>query len=318
LAQLGHLDDALREESERVESVLYQLEDVARTLRRYRDGVEFDPDGLEVIEERLELLHRLRLKYGDTIEEVVDFGRRAQEELEGISHSEERLEALAADERRLLSEMAALAAVLSQTRAEAAERLCQAIESELADLSMEQARFSVAIERVPAQDGVELDGQLWHFDTSGVDRVEFLIAPNPGEDLKPLARIASGGETSRLMLAMKTALSAIDQVSTLIFDEVDAGIGGRTGSVVGRKLWTLAQTHQVFCVTHLAQIACYAGQHFRVAKEIVAGRTVSDARELSSDQRIEELAIMLGGVVTETARRNAQELLNRRSVSLTI
>ncbi|MBN1402226.1 MAG: DNA repair protein RecN [Anaerolineae bacterium] len=316
LAQLGHLDDALLEESERVESALYQIEDVARTLRRYRDGVEFDPDGLEVIEERLDLLRRLRLKYGDSIEEILDFGRRAQEELEGISHGEERLEALAADEKRLLGEMAVSAGALSQARTEAAERLCRAIEGELADLSMEQGRFAVDIGHVPANDGVELDGQRWHFDSSGIDRVEFLIAPNPGEDLKPLARIASGGETSRLMLAMKTALSSIDQIPTLIFDEVDAGIGGATGSVVGRKLWTLAQAHQVFCVTHLAQIACYAEQHFRVAKEIAAGRTISVAQELSADQRIEELAIMLGGAATETARRNAHELLNR-SLSLT-
>jgi DNA repair protein RecN (Recombination protein N) len=156
---------------------------------------------------------------------------------------------------------------------------------------------------------VEVGAVRYAFEPTGLDHVEFLIAPNPGEEPKPLAKTASGGETSRLMLAMKTALSGIDPVPTLFFDEIDAGIGGRTGSVVGYKLWTLAQDHQVFCVTHLAQMACYGERHFQVVKGLLDGRTVSLARALPPEERVEELAVMLGGGATEATRRSAEELL---------
>ena len=176
---------------------------------------------------------------------------------------------------------------------------------------MDQAQFLVDIRWAESADGVEIDGQRYGFGLTGLDHVEFFIAPNPGEEPKSLAKIASGGETSRLMLALKGALSAIDPLPTLIFDEIDAGIGGRTGSVVGSKLYALAADHQVLCVTHLPQIACYGRHHFRVAKETVGGRTLSSARELTYDERVEELAIMLGGAVTEATRRSAEELLRR-------
>ncbi len=163
-----------------------------------------------------------------------------------------------------------------------------------------------------ADDGAKSAGHLGYgFDDTGLDRVEFLIAPNPGEEPKPLARTASGGETSRLMLAMKSALSAVDPVSTLIFDEIDAGIGGRTGTIVGDKLLRLANDHQVFCVTHLAQIAAAGTQHFCVTKEVIEGRTVSLTRPLTYDERVRELAVMLGGVDTEATRKSAIELLSR-------
>ena len=176
---------------------------------------------------------------------------------------------------------------------------------------MERARFLVDQRWYPAPDGAEIEGTRYGFDETGLDRVEFLIAANPGEEPKPLAKTASGGETSRLMLAMKTALSAADPVPTLIFDEIDAGIGGRVGNIVGRKLWTVAREHQVFCVTHLAQIASYGNQHFRVVKNILDGRTVSTTQELSPTERIDELATMLGGAVTEANRRSAAELIDR-------
>jgi DNA repair protein RecN (Recombination protein N) len=150
------------------------------------------------------------------------------------------------------------------------------------------------------------------FDATGLDQIEFLISPNPGEELKPLARIASGGETSRLMLAMKTVLTRTDPVPTLIFDEIDAGIGGRTGDIVGRKLRSLAVDHQVLCVTHLAQIACYGEAHYRVTKETLGDRTVSLVVALDETERVDEVAVMLGGAATETTRRSARELLDRR------
>ena len=315
LADLTGLDAALQEEREMLDSAYYQLEELARSVRAYRDDVEFDPDGLAVIEERLDLIRNLKRKYGDSIEEVLAFGRRAQDELDGLSHSEERLDALRASEAQLLKQISEQAGVLSDLRAEAASRLSQQVEEQLDDLNMAQARFGVRIdhERVSEnrrEEGVLVNGQPFRFDATGVDRVEFLIAPNPGEDPQPLARIASGGETSRLMLAMKTALSSVDAVPTLIFDEIDAGIGGHTGNVVGHKLWRLAQEHQVFCVTHLAQIARYAAQHYQVAKQVVDERTYSVARPLSYDERVDELAVMLGGAATESHRRSAQELLS--------
>ena len=204
---------------------------------------------------------------------------------------------------------------MSRARREAGERLRCAVEAELAELSMERARFLVDQHWAPAPDGAEIEGTRYGFDESGLDRLEFYIAANPGEEPKPLAKTASGGETSRLMLAMKTALSAADPVPTLIFDEIDAGIGGRAGNIVGRKLAMVAREHQVFCVTHLAQIASHGNQHYRVVKNILDGRTVSTTQELSPVERIDELATLLGGAVTEANRRSAAELIRRAQSS---
>ena len=309
LAELARLDDSQEAESQTAESLLYQIEDLARSIRRYRDEVEYDPQELEDIEERLDLIQNLKRKYGDSIAKVLRFAERAQQELDSISHSEERIEELMAQEEALLHELAAAGEALSAARQQAAEALRRAVEAELADLNMERAQFLVDIRRVKAPDGIPLGEERYSFDTSGIDRVEFFIAPNPGEEPKPLVKIASGGETSRLMLALKTALSAIDPVPTLVFDEIDAGIGGRTGRVVGHKLWKLAREHQVFCVTHLAQIACYGDKHFRVSKAVTRGRTVSQVQELSRRERIEEIAILLGGSPSEANRQSAEELL---------
>jgi DNA repair protein RecN (Recombination protein N) len=274
-----------------------------------------------VVEDRLDLIRNLKRKYGDSIEEIVAFGERAREELDGISHSEERLDALRAEEHRLLALVGSQAAALSAARHEAATRLSQGVEAQLNDLNMAHARFLVQIGRDDAPDagdgsgeGVPIDGRRYRFDATGIDRVEFLIAPNPGEEPQSLAKTASGGETSRLMLAMKTVLSGIDPVPTLIFDEIDAGIGGRTGDVVGQKLWQLARDHQVFCVTHLAQIARYATQHYQVSKQVVDERTLSMAHLLSHEERVEELAVMLGGAATDSHRRSAEELLATQPV----
>jgi DNA repair protein RecN (Recombination protein N) len=309
LTALQKLDDTLEEQSQVAETALYQLEELARTMRVYRDEIAYDPERLEQVEERIDLLNNLKRKYGDTIAEVLAFADRAQEELDGISHSEERQVELHKAEAALLSELGVLAEELSAARRAAAAALTAQVEAELKDLGMEHARFMVAMDRVEAADGLELDGRRVAFDTTGIDRVEFLIAPNPGEDPKPLASTASGGETSRLMLALKTALSAADPVPTLIFDEIDAGIGGRTGRIVGHKLWDLSRKHQVFCVTHLAQMASYGERHLRVEKTIVGGRTQSVVQALSPAERVGELALMLGGAATESTRRSARELL---------
>lgn len=311
LSALAQIDDSLQDDVAALESAYYQVEDVAHRLRSYRDQVEFDPSRLAVVEDRLMLLATLKRKYGDSIEQILAYGERAARELHALEHREEHAEELIARETGLLGVLGELGVRLSEARREAAERLSAAVMAELADLQMAQARFSVDISWSEDTEGIPVGETRYAWTRRGLDRVEFLISPNPGEALRPLARTASGGEASRLMLALKNVLSAADPTGTLIFDEVDAGIGGRAGAVVGAKLARLAQRHQVLCVTHLPQIAAYAEHHVHVDKALEHGRTVSTARPLSPAERIDELAVMLAGALTETSRQNAEELLQR-------
>lgn len=310
LIELERIDPELASLRERIESLADGLEDSARELRRYRDAVEYNPSRLDQVEERLALISNLKRKYGAGISEILAYARRATEELDRLGGGEERLE----DLRGALAETKAKAAVvaqdLSRSRREAADRLAVAVESQLADLAMERSRFAVGIEHVPGPDGLEIGGRALAFDRSGVDKVEFLLAPNPGEPMRPLARIASGGENSRLMLALKTVLCEADDTGTLIFDEVDTGIGGRLGHVVGEKLATLAATHQVLCVTHLPQLAAFADVHLTVGKEVVNERTRTVVTALDHDRRLAELAAMQGGVSPATLQ-SAEEMLTR-------
>ncbi len=308
LTSLAKMDPSLAERRRAAEEASYQLEDLVQSLRAYRDQIEFDPVRLGQVEERLALIHILKRKYGDSIEEILAFGQAARRELEAITHSEERVEELQNEEDRLLHEIGDLAAQLSAQRQEAGGRLSAAIEAELADLNMERARFGVSIEQSEDADGVWVGDKRYAFDSTGIDGVEFLVAPNVGEPLKPMVKIASGGETSRLMLALKTVLSAADEIPTLIFDEIDQGIGGRAGGVVGHKLWILSPNHQVLCVTHLPQLAGYGDNHYKVDKKVIEGRTVASVQELDMEGRLEELAQMLG-TVTEITRQSAQEIL---------
>jgi DNA repair protein RecN (Recombination protein N) len=294
LARLAELDPRLEEQHKTVEAITYQLQEAAGALRSYREGIDYDPARLRQVEERLDLIHDLKRKYGDSIEEILAFAVSAGEELDGLAHSEERIEELQDRERALLGEIARLASQLSQARQHAAESLAQGIEAELRELGMEKARFAVSIAQRETDDGVQVDGKRYAFDSTGMDQVEFMISPNVGEPLKPLSRIASGGETARLMLAVKTVLSRADDVPVLIFDEIDAGLGGRAGAVIGRKLWALARNHQVLCVTHLPQIAAFGDTHYRVAKEVHSGRTTTSVDRLEADGSTEELAQMLG------------------------
>jgi DNA repair protein RecN (Recombination protein N) len=328
LADLVKLDESQQEMLEQLNSALYTLEEVARGLRSYADGIEADPGRLAEIEERLDLLQRLKRKYGATVAEVIEFGQDAARQQEELVNSEERLEQLDAEIELLKGRIGELAGELSLRRREAADRLSAAVEGELRDLNMARARFAVTMTRRPDPDGVPAmpgdDGQAlpsftgeegetrYAFDERGIDRVEFLISPNPGEDLKPLARIASGGEASRLMLALKTILSTVDRTPTLIFDEVDTGVGGRGGQVVGEKLRLLGEAHQVLCITHLPQVAALGAEHLRVVKRIDGGRTHTDVEFLRGHARIEELAAMLGGMPPPpSAFKAAEELLAR-------
>jgi len=318
LTALTKLDAALETQRETLESITYQLDDVAANLRDYQETIEseWDPRRLAQVEDRLDLIHRLQRKYGDSIETILAFADKAACELESITHSEERVEALRAQEAGLLEAVGALAADLSQQRRQAAGYLSAAVEVELADLKMAGARFGVDLQRKEAADGVPISESRYAFDATGVDRAEFLVSPNPGEGLKPMVKIASGGETARLMLALKTVLSRADETPTLIFDEIDQGIGGRVGATVGKKLWGLTTGdgdvvgHEVLCVTHLPQLAGYGDRHFKVTKQVAGERTVTNIRVLEGEERVEELAQMLG-TVSESTRESAREILGQ-------
>jgi DNA repair protein RecN (Recombination protein N) len=312
LSELAAIDPSLDEPRQLTETLTIQLKDLTRSVRQYGEDVEFNPQRLTEVEDRLALLHTLKRKYGQTIEEILAFGERAQAELDRIGHSEEDIERLSAQEEALRQDIGQAAETLSQQRQEAAQQLAAEVERELADLNMSGARFAVDISWNDEPGGVYVGERTLAFNETGIDRVEFLIAPNPGEGLSPMVKIASGGETSRLMLALKTVLSTADETPTLIFDEIDQGIGGRIGAVIGRKLRQIARTRdqqrQVLCVTHLPQIAGFADTHFKVQKHLVQDRTATSVRVLDEAEQIEELAAMLG-TVSEGTRRSAQEIL---------
>jgi DNA repair protein RecN (Recombination protein N) len=308
LERLAHLDPSQATLSQNLLTIEETLSDVARALRTYLENIEFNPRRLEQVEERLDLIQRLTRKYGGSIEAVLKRAGQIREELEHIETVSERLEALQKQEASLLEELARQALALSQARERAAQALSQNIEAELNDLRMSQARFSVAFQTRPHPQGLPVRGEHLSFDSNGIDQVEFLIAPNPGEGFKPLVKIASGGETARLMLALKNVLARADEIPILVFDEIDQGIGGRVGLTVGQKLWSLARHHQVFCVTHLPQLAAFGDQHFRVQKIIQGERTYTQVEELEGEQRLLELSQMLGEI-GEGTLRSAHELL---------
>ncbi len=316
MSDLLRQDDTLREQNETLDHAYYLLEEVTSATRAYQEEIAADPQRQAEVEERLDLIARLRRKYGATIEDILAFAEEAARELDELSHRDERAAELQRQEIALRRRIGALAGQLSARRLAAGEALAAAMERELDELNMRRARFQAQIARQPDSNGAPVAGAdgaetSFAFSATGIDQVEFLIAPNPGEPFKPLARIASGGETSRLMLALKTILSNADATPILIFDEIDAGISGRSGQVVGEKLWALARTHQVLCVTHLPQIAAMGDDHFHVAKVIQGDRTTTEAQRLAPEQRIEEIGQMLGGASTRAARANATELIER-------
>ncbi|MEX1247496.1 MAG: DNA repair protein RecN [Anaerolineales bacterium] len=309
LEQLAKVDPTQYGLEGRGQELFDWMAELARDLRGYLEQIEFNPKRLEEVEERLALLHNLKRKYGETIAEILTFAERARKDLNNISHAEERLAELEGGEAALLKKLAEQAKVLSSRRHAAAEGLGRTIETELDDLKMEAARFGVDFRTREDPAGLPLDGKGMAFDASGHEAVEFLVAPNPGEGLKPLVKIASGGEMARLMLAMKNVLARADQTPTLIFDEIDQGIGGRVGAVVGEKLWRLARQHQVLCVTHLPQLAAFGDQHFKAEKVVQGGRTTTTVVELEGQVRVHELANMLGEI-SEGTLQSAHEILD--------
>jgi len=309
LGALAKIDAAQSELSNQADLLLDTISDVVHTLRDYLEEIEFNPKRLEDVEERLDVIHSLVRKYGGSIPAVIAYGADARKQLETIIGAADLINELEMQEAKLLEKLAKQGGVLSAKRKSAGVEMGKGIETELNDLKMQSARFGVDFQTKPDVNGIPLaDGSRIAFDQNGFDRVEFLIAPNPGEGLKPLAKIASGGETSRLMLGLKNVLARADEVPSLIFDEIDQGIGGRVGMVVGHKLWNLSRTHQVFCVTHLPQLAVFGDQHYQVQKLVKDERTLTRVERLDGDQRLLELSQMLGEV-GENTLRSAHELL---------
>ena len=314
LQDLLRLDPALAPTEATLEELRETVDELGRRIRHYRETVEADPGRLQEVEDRLSLIHNLKRKYAPAIPEILAYGRSAAAELDALTHSEERIAALQAEEADLLAAAGDRAGALSAQRQEAGERLARAVERSMADLLMGSIRFCAGFTRAPDPDGLPVpaaggDTERLAFDTRGVDRVEFLISPNPGEPLKPLAKIASGGETSRLMLALKSILSAADHTPTLIFDEIDVGVGGRSGSVVGEKLWSLTSNHQVICITHLPQIAAFADCHYKITKQVHDNRTSTHVDPLEGAARVQEIAAMLGGASTPAQMETARDIL---------
>ena len=309
IARLAAIDTTLKEQAEWAESLSVQVQELGESMRHYRDAVEFSPTRIDELEERAEAISRIKRKYGGTVVAALDFLARAEAELDGIQHSEERLAELRAQETDLLRSIGELSVKLSEGRKKAAAKLARSIERELGDLRMVGGRFEVGIVwQEDPEHGAYVGQQRYAFDATGIDKVEFLLSANPGEPLRPLAKVASGGETARIMLALKGVLGRVDHTPTLIFDEIDQGIGGRIGAVVGEKLWSLAASHQVLVVTHLAQLAGFADTHYRISKREVKGRTVTRSDVLDDKARVEELAEMLGAQ-TDSARQSAHDIL---------
>ncbi|MFI5258508.1 MAG: DNA repair protein RecN [Candidatus Limnocylindrales bacterium] len=313
--ELARLDERYGPVAERLLGLAAELEDAAAEASGLAESIEHDLSAIAAMEERLSLIYSLERKYGETEAAVIAYGERAAVEAERLRALDASREQRQAEAARLLVVVAAAGRELSLGRGTAAARLGGAVEEALSGLGFRQTSFAVAVTRRaagPAEPAVDLDGERVAFDASGVDTVAFLIAPNPGEPARPLARIASGGELSRVALAIKQILAEADHTPTLVFDEIDTGIGGRSAEPVGRSLWELARTHQVLCVTHLGQIAAYADAQFRIEKHQRAGRTVTEVRRVDGPERVDELAQMLAGAEGgAAARASADELLER-------
>lgn len=307
--EAAQLDTSLIELARQLESARTQLEEAARELGRYTRSVHADPETLTGLEERLHALSRLKRKYGGTLEAVVAHLTKSREELSALSDHEGTSEALRAQYERALEAAAKCARVLSSDRKRAAGKLAAAISKELASLGMGGARIEVAVSPLEGRSSeIEIDGA--RLSASGVDRAEFLIAPNKGETARPLTRIASGGELSRAMLAIKRVLAGIGPAGMYVFDEVDSGVGGAIAEVIGRKIHDVSTHRQVLCITHLPQIAVFADHHYKVEKRVIDERTHSGVRKLTRKEQEEEIARMLGGLrITAKTRAAAAEML---------
>jgi DNA repair protein RecN (Recombination protein N) len=309
-------DQALERTADRLNAIILDLQDVVDSLRDYALEIDLDPESLDTVDQRLDLISRLKRKYGGTLSSLFARYEDLAGQLDQTLGLDRQIRDLVREKKALEEQIRDKAQDLSKKRSQAGIRLARLAGVELAALEMDKARFHVAISHQSSNQPKDIltdDG--YKIFASGMDRASFLLSPNPGESPRPLAKIASGGELSRIVLALKAVLSQTQSFETLIFDEVDAGIGGATSEKVGRKLAALADQHQVICITHLAQIAKYGHHQFRISKQVVNGRTCTDIVPLGSlEERVEEIARMMGGAqITDATRIHARELLTRKA-----
>jgi DNA repair protein RecN (Recombination protein N) len=304
IREIKNIDRGLNLSEQDLDAVYYQLEENAMILREYIKKLSYDPARLEAIDDRLDLLGKLKRKYGRTLDEVLKKRNEIEEELKTISSVDEEIEKISKEMETQKTETLEKAKLLSERRRESSDVLTKAIEDEIHTLRMENAVFTVIFGKPSSDQGTVT------FNPRGIDEIEFYITTNVGEMAKPLNRIASGGELSRIMLAVKKVLAKTGSVGTLIFDEVDSGVGGAVAEDVGKKLKDVAQHHQILCITHLPQIACFGDKHYRVAKTVSDERTITSVDFLSEEERLEEIARMLGGSeLTKKTRAHAREML---------
>lgn len=319
LSDLNRFDNTIQPILDQSTEIQFALEELLRTIRGYRDSVDFDPQRIEHIEDRITVIRDIQRKYRLSVDELINQAQNATAEIDQLEHSDVSLAQLEHQVEILRNHVGALAQDLSRKRHEAAQRLAHAVQLSAKDLAMPHVKFVVQQQQITstATDGIpwqsdESHVTFVHCDKSGADKVEFLLAPNPGEDLKPLAKIASGGEGSRLFLAIKSILSQVEVVGTVVFDEIDTGVGGRAGLVVGEKLWQISRNHQVLCISHLAQVASFGDQHFAISKDVNEMRTNTRVVELNTSARVDELAAMLDGhPISDQSRLVAQEMVSR-------
>ncbi|MCF6156089.1 MAG: DNA repair protein RecN [Candidatus Brocadia sp.] len=308
LQSVAKFDDTMQKIFNDCSQSLYQIEDTAFSLGKYRDAFNYDPQRLEYIEERLNSIRKLRSKYGNTVEEILSYRDEIDSKLKQFLEEGTSAEHVDEELRGLSDLLNQKGKELTLKRLSTADKLTPLINEELHDLGIPHGRFCVQITSPFLHNSGNTDG--FHANSHGFDRVDFLISPNPGEDLKPLRKIASGGEISRVMLALKHQLAKVDKTPVLVFDEIDANIGGRMGEVIGEKLSSIARSHQVICITHLPQIASYADEQWKVNKQVKNGKTFSTIENLSGESRLEEIADMIrGSEKTDITRKQAQEML---------
>ena len=312
LGEIASLDRRIEKIRENLREVGYQFEDIVNEIVKYKDEIDLDSQKLKEVEGRLNLINSLKSKYGSTIEEILEYRTKIYQELEAIDCSEDKLEKLKEEVNSLEDRISTISHNLNINRIKIAEDLQKMVVRELEDLNMKRCQFKVSINSCEDDNGIEIDGKKYKIGPKGIDDIEFMISPNVGERLRPLARIVSGGEVSRIMLALKSILSEVDQVPTLIFDEIDSGVGARLGEVIALKLKALSKKRQVICVTHLPQIACRAGRHYYIEKYILNNQTGIRLKEMEGKERVKEIARMLdGSQMSEITIRHAQKMLDR-------
>lgn len=312
LSEISRLDPSAEDYLRQMRDALFTLDELSSDMRDYQAMLDVDPARLDIVGERLQSFRELTRKYGSSIEEVLDYANEIRVELESIAAESPGIEQLRAEAERLESELAGLALELSDRRRTAGNELARRVETTIAELNMGAARFEVGTSRRDDRNGIAVEGRNVAIDATGIDSVTFLLAANPGSEPQPLARVASGGETARLMLALKSILSEADATPTLVFDEIDVGIGGRSGQIVGEKLWNLTGEHQVIVISHLPQVAAFADHHTTMVKRESDGIAETSAEELHDDASVDEIATMFDGKpVSPESRANAQALLRR-------